>query len=130
MINEPKKERQFDSLAVERTELALERTHLAWIRTVTAIITSGFAIDKLVEAFREKRVVTGEALVQQAHMTGLVLTCTGTILMLLVTLSYIRRSKQLKKMKPEPQTREIPGIVLSCFVFLVGALLSFLIIVS
>lgn len=125
-----KEERKFDPLAVERTELALERTHLAWIRTIVGLITSGFAIDKLVEAFREKRLITGEALVSHAHVTGLVLTVTGTLLMILVTIYYIKRSRKLAVMRGEGLSRLPPGLALSVFIFFIGLVLIYLIIIS
>lgn len=117
-------------LSVERTELALERTFLAWIRTVIALITSGFAIDQLVEAFRAGRLISGHALLKQAHVTGLVLTITGTVLMAVMAVYYVRRYRVLVKMRKGKPERLPSGIALSVVVFIVGITLVYLVAVS
>lgn len=114
-------------LAIERTELALERTHLAWVRTVIALIASGFAIDQLVEIFRAKRITEGTALVRQAHFTGLLLTLSGTVLMIVATMYYLKRRRELAKRRHAKLSWYPPGIFLSLMIFLVGLTLIYLV---
>lgn len=114
-------------LAIERTELALERTHLAWIRTVLSLIASGFAIDKLVEIFHSNRLLTGKALVSQSHITGIVLVIAGMLSLLGETIYYVRRSRQLKRMRDSGQKRITHGLVLSVLLFLIGSMLVYFI---
>ena len=82
-------------LAVERTEYALERTQLAWIRTVLSLLGGGIALDKGVEAIHKARVDTGNSLVDNAHAIGIALSIAGTLLMVITTIFYIRRSQSL-----------------------------------
>ena len=117
-------------LAVERTELALERTHLAWIRTMFAIITAGIAIDKGVAFIHEKRVLENAALIKNAHAVGISLTSFGSLLLLVETFQYVRRSRQLAAMKNVRASFFSPGLVLSMLVMLLGIVLIYLMTVS
>lgn len=114
-------------LAIERTELALERTHLAWVRTVIGLITSGFAIDQLVEAFRQKKLIAGEAVVRQAHIAGLILTISGTILLVVAVYYYQKRRKELVKERHGLLSRVPPALVLSALIFLMGLALIYIV---
>lgn len=117
-------------LAIERTELALERTHLAWIRTVLSLIASGFAIDKLVEIFHNNRLVTGKALISQSHITGIVLVIAGMLSLLVETIYYIRRSRQLKRLRDTKEQKLVHGLLLSVLLFLIGLVLIYFILFS
>jgi putative membrane protein len=97
-------------LAVERTELALERTHLAWIRTMFTLMTAGIAIDKGLQIIHEQRMMKGEAWVQNAHFVGLALTVSGTFLLLIETIQFVKRSRQLSKIKKSVFNLFSPGL--------------------
>jgi uncharacterized membrane protein YidH (DUF202 family) len=107
-------------LAVERTMLAMERTQLAWARTVLGLITGGVAIDRGIAALHEARMAAGVALVNNAHFAGLLLTSTGTLLMIITTGIYIRRMKQLNLMNGIKKKWPAPGTILSVFICLLG----------
>ena len=113
-------------LAVERTELALERTHLAWIRTTFSIMTAGIAIDKGFAYIHEQRVQKDMAMVQNAHFVGLFLTSFGTILLLVETLQFVKRSKQLALMKMRKAYIITASSTLGILVLLLGFLLVYL----
>jgi len=86
-------------LAVERTELALERTQLAWVRTSLALLGSGVAIDRLLEVVHQMRLDSGTALLQRNQLPGLGLSALGMLLMLISSIQYRRRSRELKQMR-------------------------------
>lgn len=109
-------------LAVERTALALERTQLAWGRTVISFITAGLAIDKGTAALHEARLVSGHAWAKNGHFGGLLLTLTATILMIMVTVAYVKRMRNLNKIQGLKAKQSLPTTLLSVFVCLVGLL--------
>ena len=117
-------------LAVERTELALERTQLAWIRTVIGFLASGLALDEGVEAMHKARLETGDAFFKSAHVVGISLSVTGTLLMLIVTGFYIHRSRSLAVMKGTKPLRVAPGTFASLLIVLLGIGISLLQLVS
>ena len=117
-------------LAVERTELAWERTQLAWTRTTLTFIVSGIALDKGIEAIHRNRLESGNALVQNAHAIGIVLSMGGTILLLITTLYYIKRIRRLTIMKGAKSVL-IPAVAISSIlIILLGVILSFLLLIS
>jgi putative membrane protein len=117
-------------LAVERTELALERTQLAWIRTVLSFIAGGIGLDKGMEAIHKNRVESGNALVENAHAIGILLSLAGTVLMALTTWYYIRRSRKLAKMKGIQPLLFPPGAFASVLIIILAAVVSILLLVS
>jgi len=117
-------------LAVERTSLALERTQLAWVRTVIGFITAGFAIDKGSAALHEARLVSGEAWSKNGHFAGLLLTITSTTLMIMVTISYVKRMRELNRMRNLKEKPSVPTTILSIFVCVVGGLTIYFLHVS
>jgi uncharacterized membrane protein YidH (DUF202 family) len=109
-------------LAVERTSYAMERTQLAWVRTVMGFITAGLAIDKGTEALHEARMVAGVAWSKNGHFAGMLLTITATALMIIATVIYVRRMKQLNKMRGIKTDLRAPTTILSVFICFLGAL--------
>jgi len=109
-------------LAIERTSLALERTQLAWVRTVIGFITAGFAIDKATTVLYEARLVSGVALSKNGHFAGLLLTGVATVLMIVVTITYVRRTLQLSKMRVSKERPTTSTTLLSIFVCLIGGI--------
>ena len=108
-------------IAIERTQLAIERTQLAWIRTVLALISVGIAIDKGTEALHEARVAMGEALVKDGHFSGMLLSISGTVMMVLATGMNFLRVKELHQMAGIRRKLPYPVFVLSCVVCFFGA---------
>ncbi len=112
-------------LSIERTELAWERTHLAWIRTIIVLITSGFAIDSITEAYHQRRIEAGKALISQAHVVSLGMVLTALILLISEYIIYVKRSAELAAMKNQKKKALPNGIILSGIIFCVGVLLIF-----
>jgi len=108
-------------IAIERTQLAYERTQLAWIRTVLALISVGIAIDKGTEALHEARVAMGEALVKDGHFSGMLLSISGTVMMVLATGMNFLRVKELHQMAGIRRKLPYPVFILSCVVCFFGA---------
>ena len=117
-------------LAVERTELALERTHLAWIRTVVGLIVSGFALDKLFEVIHAARLASGQALIKQVHVVGLSLTIAGTLIMLVETIYFYKRTRILKQMRGVNIKFFPSGLIVSILIFLIGVAIIFMLLDS
>ena len=117
-------------LAVERTELALERTHLAWVRTVISLIVAGFAIDKGLGVLEKGPMAHGETLMNHGHAAGMVLTISGTLLMVLATIFYVKRSRELAQMKGGRKPILAPDVILSVVIILIGTLLIYLVSLS
>lgn len=115
-------------VALERTQLAYERTQLAWIRTVLALITAGIAIDKGTEALHEARIAMGEALVKDGHISGLLLTISGTAMMALAAGIYLRRMKELNQMRGIRRKLPYPVFILSVVISFFGGLVIFFLI--
>jgi uncharacterized membrane protein YidH (DUF202 family) len=109
-------------LAVERTLLAHERTQLAWVRTIMGLITAGIAIDKGFAALHQARLVSGAAWEKNGHLAGLLLTGGGTFLMMLTTVIYVLRTRELNLMRGAKSKFSSPGILISVYISLIGTL--------
>jgi putative membrane protein len=109
-------------LAVERTLLALERTQLAWVRTIIGMITAGIALDKGFAALHQARLLSGVAWEKNGHFGGLLLTIGGTSLMMLTTILYIQRMRDLNQLRGMKNKFPPPGVLISFFVSMIGAL--------
>jgi uncharacterized membrane protein YidH (DUF202 family) len=114
-------------LAVERTELALERTQLSWVRTLLSLIGGGFILDKGMEEFHNARIASGEAWLKNTHASGLFITGTGTFLMIIVTIYYIKRSQKLAFMRGYKKFLFAPGLLISVLTILIGLVLIYFI---
>jgi uncharacterized membrane protein YidH (DUF202 family) len=112
-------------VAVERTLLAYERTQLAWIRTVLALITAGIAIDKGTEALHEARIAMGEALIKDGHFSGMLLTISGTAMMVLTTGIYFQRMKELYQIRGIQRKLPYPVFILSIIISFFGTMVIF-----
>lgn len=118
-------------LAVERTALALERTHLAWIRMMFNMITSGLAIDKGLEIIVDQKLISHKSLIGLAntgHIIGIILTASGTLLLVAETLQFEKRSKQLATIKKEKNSIFTTTLFLSILVMFVGLALIYVMI--
>lgn len=110
-------------LAVERTELALERTQLAWVRTVFGLYTAGIALDKGLEALHQARILRGNNWVNTGHGGGVTLALLGAVLSTLTTVIFVRRARELSRIKRAHPTFILPAAWLSAIAALLGGLL-------
>jgi uncharacterized membrane protein YidH (DUF202 family) len=113
-------------LAVERTELALERTHLAWIRTTFTIMTAGIAIDKGLEIIHQQRLLKNEAIAENGHIIGILITSTGVLLLLIETVQFVNRSRQLASLRNAHSSFFSTNLTLASLVILTGIGLIYL----
>ena len=109
-------------LAVQRTELALVRTQLSWVRTAIGLMGAGVALDKGLRLLHQARVLSGEALVRNAHSAGLTLTGISTVLLMVVTLDYRQTARWLASLKEVPPRTLPPAIVVSLIGIVLGAI--------
>ena len=107
-------------LAIKRTELAWDRTILAWIRTTIALMGAGVAFDKGTELLHQARVLAGTALVQSSHAVGLALTGLSTVLLISVSLQYLRDQRTLARIKGSPASFVTPALLAAIFTILLG----------
>jgi putative membrane protein len=112
-------------IALERTQLAYERTQLAWIRTVLALITAGIAIDKGTQALHEALIASGDALVKDGHVAGMLLTISGTVMMILATGISYQRMKELDQMRCNKRLLPFPSIILSFVISIFGIIVIY-----
>ena len=113
-------------LAVERTELALERTHLAWIRTTFAMMTAGIAIDKGLEIIHRQRLLTNKALAENGHIIGIMITSFGVVLLLLETFQFVKRSRQLARLRRITSSFFSTNFILAALPIITGIALIYL----
>jgi uncharacterized membrane protein YidH (DUF202 family) len=109
-------------LAIQRTIFSLVSTQLAWVRTILTIITAGLAIDRGFAALHESRLVSGEAWVKNGHFGGLILSVTGTLLMVIVTILYIVEKRKLYEIKGLKRKGFDAALSLSIFIVIIGLL--------
>jgi len=83
-------------LALERTLMAADRSLMAWVRTALSMISFGFTIYKLLDAFQEKGGDLSRA--QSPRAMGLFLTGLGTVAMVMGVLEYWYRLKGLRQL--------------------------------
>jgi len=117
-------------LAAERTELVLETTQLAWVRTVLTFIAVGFTVSKGAEAMGRAGFITGQSLISNANIAGIILTITGTVMLTATTFYFIARRRQLAKIRGTYLYKIIPILLTSACTILVGLGLSYMLIVS
>jgi putative membrane protein len=118
--------RTSDELAVERTRLAAERTLMAadrslmaWLRTALSMISFGFTIYKLLQGFEEAGTHLSHA--SSPRTMGMFLTGMGTLAMVLGTIEYWYRLKDLRKQNHFAIWR--PSLVMALFMSAIGLFL-------
>ena len=119
-----------NELAVERTMLALEHTQLAWIRTIIGLLTAGVAIDRGAAALHEARVLAGTAWVMNGHAAGLTLAISGLILIILTTLYYRIRQRELHGMLEKRRRWPDSGLALSLLTTMLAGLAVYFLLIS
>ena len=81
-------------LALDRTLMAADRSLMAWVRTSLSMISFGFTIYKILEAFREEGAPIHH--VNTPRDVGLFLTGLGTVAMVMGTIEFWYRFKELR----------------------------------
>ena len=80
-------------MATARTMMAADRSLMAWVRTGLSMISFGFTIYKLLESFHEKGLEVTQA--HSPRAVGLFLTGLGTVSIVMGTVEYWHRRKEL-----------------------------------
>ena len=99
-------------LAYERTDLALERSYLgsertlmAWIRTALSMISFGFTLGKLGEAFKDIEVkgFLGRYRMMSVERIAYFLVILGTFALLVATVQHVLRTREFVALGFRPQ---------------------------
>jgi putative membrane protein len=104
--------------------MAADRSLMAWVRTALSMISFGFTIYKLLQAFEQKG---GAIAVGTPRSAGLFLTGLGTVAMLMGLCEYWYRLKGLRQVGPVGRVQ--PSFVMALIMSVTGSLL-FIAIVS
>ena len=83
------------------------------------------AIDKGFAALHDAHMVSGDARVNNGHFAGMLMTGSGTLLIIPVTINYIMGMKALKKMKGTRTELFDPGLILSLIITLIVFLMLY-----
>jgi putative membrane protein len=83
--------------ATDRTMMAADRSLMAWIRTSLSMISFGFTIYKLLQSFQESGIDMARG--SSPRTMGLFLTGLGTLAMVMGTIEYWLRLKELRQFK-------------------------------
>lgn len=113
-------------LAIQRTDWALERTQLSWVRTSFAVISAGLALDKGTEALHEARLLKGSNWVAGGHVGGVLLSALAALLLVIATVHYHQRQRQLALACKNPPSPIQPVAIISWLVVLLGTAVSLL----
>jgi putative membrane protein len=115
-----------DELAMERTDLAAsrtlmaaDRTLMAWVRTALSMISFGFTIYKLLEGFQKSGDLLNDP--NTPRTVGLFLTGLGTASIIMGTVEYSQRLRQLQKLGD--YRLRTPSFVIAVIILLTGAVL-------
>lgn len=90
--------RERTDLAIDRTLMAADRSLMAWVRTGLSMISFGFTIYKIIEAFQQQGGQLHSA--NAARNVGLFLTGLGTVAIVMGTVEYGYRLKGLRRDRP------------------------------
>ena len=115
-----------NELAAERTQLAssrnlmaADRSLMAWIRTALSMISFGFTIYKLLESFEHSGAPIRHH--ESPRWMGLFLTALGTVSMVMGTVEYWFRLKDLQHLEKFKIWR--PSFVMAVIMSLTGLFL-------
>lgn len=81
-------------LAASRTLMAADRSLMAWIRTGLSMISFGFTLYKILQGFQAS--AGADAVAHSPRAVGLFLTGLGTVSILMGTIEYWERLRELR----------------------------------
>lgn len=111
-------------MAANRTLMAADRSLMAWVRTGLSMISFGFTIYKLLQGLQEKGGEMGAVFEMHSPTTvGLFLTGLGTISIVMGTVEYWHRRRELLAYGPVSLRR--PAFVMAMIMSLTGLFLFF-----
>lgn len=84
-----------DNLVTEEQLWRIERTQLAWIRTSFGLGSAAVALDKGTAALSKARLLDGEGWVGGGYIGGIILASYAAVQLLIATLIYVRRDREL-----------------------------------
>jgi putative membrane protein len=108
-------------LAFERTRVAYERTMQAWIRTATSLITFGFTVYKFFQIDRPPNFKPPQGQLIGSQQFGEILVLLGLGALLLSSIEYRGRIRELEKQYPHKKTRSL-SVFLASAMSLLGVL--------
>lgn len=85
-------------LATDRTLMAADRSLMAWLRTGLSMIGFGFTIYKILDAVQEQGIDKFKH--SMPRNVGLFLSGMGTVAIVIGTIEFWVRFRQLRKLKP------------------------------
>ena len=106
-------------LAASRTLMAADRSLMAWIRTALSMISFGFTIYKLLQGFQAEGVSLAHP--NTPRTVGLFLTGLGTASMIMGTIEYWQRLKELNRLERFRLWR--PSFVIALVMSITGLIL-------
>ncbi len=115
-------------LARLRTIWALERTQLAWVRTAFAVMLAGLSLDKAAHALHELKLLRNGAWVDGSYLLAVVGASASALLLALATWMHLKRLDDLDPDAIIPRWHS-PVVMMSMLVVLLGAIISFLLII-
>jgi putative membrane protein len=107
-------------MAFGRTVMAADRSLMAWIRTGLSMISFGFTIYKVLDGFK------GSAAAQLTHSprtVGLLLTGLGTMAVVMGTIEYFQRRREVLPHYPVKLWR--PSFTMAVIMSVIGLALFF-----
>lgn len=108
-------------LSATRTRMAADRTLMAWIRTALSLLSFGFTIYKVLQAFEEAGGILPGRDIHTPRAVGLFLTGAGTVAMLMGTTQYIFELKELRQLGRFPLIR--PPLIMATTMSITGVVL-------
>lgn len=108
-------------LASARTLMAADRSLMAWIRTGLSMISFGFTIYKILEGFQSS--AAAAEVTHSPRSVGLLLTGLGTMAVVMGTVEYWQRRRELQVYAPIKLWR--PAFTMAVVMSLIGLGLFF-----
>ena len=109
------------SLAATRTRMAADRTLMAWIRTALSLLSFGFTIYTVLEAFEQRGGVLPGDKFNTPRTVGLFLTGAGILAILMGTTQYVISLRELAQHGKFPLTR--PPMIMAVLMSIGGVVL-------
>lgn len=108
-------------LAANRTLMGADRSLMAWIRTGLSMISFGFSIYKILDGFQKS--AGADALTHSPRTVGLLLTGLGTMAVVMGTVEYWQRRRDLLSYAPIKLWR--PSFIMAVAMSVIGLTMFF-----